>query len=450
MRHIPPRVRLPVAAFSLFCLPAPASAQETTTLAESFRPGHAYKVDVSVKIDGKLALPTERGKPPPLVPVVGVSRLTYDERLLESDDANSQKAVRAYREVTFKRVTGTVTQDAGIRPSVRRMVLIRANDRRAPFSPDGPLTWGEMDVVRTDVFLPAAVPGLLPQGPVKAGQTWKASAAAVAELTDMQKVDEGDLVVKFEGVATVDGKRVARLHVAGKVRGVNEDGPNRQTLDGTAYFNLEANLLTYLSVRGTHELLDGTSGQTMGVVEGQFVMSRSPLAEPPADLSDASLRGLGLKPDAENTLMLYDDPGLGVRFLYPRGWRVGAVQGKQVTLDHTRLGGGVLITVEPPAKVPTADDYRREVTGFLGKELAAVKVVAPPARVRPEPGQLDRFTLDAAFEKDAARLEYAVLRQADGGATVAARLPAAVAAELKADVERVMRSLSVTKRIEEK
>jgi hypothetical protein len=231
---------------------------------------------------------------------------------------------------------------------------------------------------------------------------------------------------------------------------VNEDGPSRQKLDGTGYFNLETKLLTYLSIKGTHELLDGTTGQTMGVVEGQFVMTRLPLTPLPADLSGDSLRGLGLKPDAENTLLLYDDPRLGVRFLYPRGWRVGAVQGKQLTLDHARLGAGVLITVEPAAKVPTADDYLREVTAFLQKEKATVTVAAKPDRVRGDPGQLDRFALNAAFEKDAARLEYAVLKQTDGGATVAARLPAASAADLRTDVERVIRSLSITKPIGEK
>ena len=42
------------------------------------------------------------------------------------------------------------------------MVVIKAGERKAPFSPDGPLTWGEIDVVRTDVFNPALVPGLLP------------------------------------------------------------------------------------------------------------------------------------------------------------------------------------------------------------------------------------------------------------------------------------------------
>src|SRR6476620_10813617 len=110
-------------------------------------------------------------------------------------------------------------------------------------------------------------------------------------------------------------------------------------------------------------------------------MTRSPLTELPPDLSDASLKGLELKPTAENTLMLYDNPQLGVRFLYPRGWRVGAVQGKQVTLDHAR-GAGALITVEPTAKVPAADDYLKEATAFLQKQKGEVTATDRPTRVR--------------------------------------------------------------------
>ena len=229
-----------VAAFSagLILLSAgPSAAQEAVVLSETFKPGHAYHVDVQVKMSGKLALPTAKGKPPQIVPVEGVSRLTYDERILDSDDAMTQKAVRSYREVEFKRVVGTNSQDAGIRPSVRRMVVIRTGERRAPFSPDGPLTWGEIDVVRTDVFNPAAIPGLLPTGPVKPGQSWKATAAAVIELTDMEKVEEGGLTVEFLGMTTLLGKPAAKLRISGTVRGVNEDGPNRQKLEGTAYFN---------------------------------------------------------------------------------------------------------------------------------------------------------------------------------------------------------------------
>ncbi len=422
-------------------------AQEAT-LTESFKPGHTTKVEIQVKLTGKLALPsTEKGKPGQLVTVAGTSRLAYEERVLPADDAALLKTVRAYRDVEFERTVGEAKQDAIIRPSVRRMVVIKSGSRKAPFSPDGPMTWGELDVVRTDVFNPALIPGLLPTAPVKPGQSWKASAASVAELTDMEKVEDGAIAVEFVGVAKVGGKQLARLKISGTVRGVNEDGPNRQKLDGTAYFDPESGILTYLSVKGTKELLDG-KGQTVGVIEGQFAMTRATVAKMPPDLSDAALGDLDLKPGAENTLLLYDNSDLGVRFLYPRGWRVGAVQGKQVTLDHAR-GGGILVTVEAPEKVPTADDYLKETLAFLEKQKATVTGTDKLTRVRAEPVQLDRFALDATIGSNKLRLEYAVLRQTDGGVTVAATLPAADT-DLCPEVARIVRSLAVTKKIEEK
>ena len=424
------------------------AGQEAVTLSERFEPGHISKVDVGVKLSGKLAVPTDKAKAPQLVALTGHSRVTYDERVLAADEPGMLKAVRVYSQVEFVRVTGGSTQDAGIRPSVRRMVVIKTDGRRAPFSPDGPLTWGEIDVVRTDVFNPSVVPGLLPPGPVKKGQSWKASAAAVAELTDMEKVDSGAIEVELLGVTEIERKRVARLRISGTVKGVNEDGPNEQSLEGTAYFDLDAGLLTYLSIKGTHKLLDGT-GQTVGVIEGQFSMTRARIDRPPAELSDSALSIVALKPTAENTLLLYDNVELGVRFLYPRGWRVGAVQGRQVTVDHAR-GAGMLITVEPAARVPSAEDYLTESTAFLAKQKAEITATDKPTRVRSEPVLLDRFGLDATFGMDKARLEYAVLKQTDGGATVAARIPAPEVASVKPEVERIIRSLSVTRKIEGK
>ncbi|MBA4189199.1 MAG: hypothetical protein C0467_14470 [Planctomycetaceae bacterium] len=424
-----------------------ASAQDAVALQEKFDPGHTSRVEVVVKLTGKLSVPLQKGKAPELVTIAGISRVSYEERVLPPDDVGTLKAVRAYRDVQFERTLGTNTQDAGIRPSVRRMVIIKSENRRAPFSPDGPLTWGEIDVVRTDVFNPAVIPGLLPTIPVKKGQTWKVSAVAVAELTDMEKVEEGEITAELVGVTEIGKQRVARLRISGTVRGVNQDGPSRQKIEATAYFDLDAGILTYLSLKGTHELLDG-SGQTVGRIEGQFTMARSRVEQLPPDLSDASLRGLDLRPTTENTLLLHDDPRLGVRFLYPRGWRVGAVQGKQVTLDHAR-GAGILITVEPSSKVPTAEDYAKEITAFLQKQKATVTGDEKPRRVRAEPVQLDRFAFDATFGTDKARLEYAVLTQSDGGVTVAGRIPAVEVELLKPEVERVIRSLSLTKKIEE-
>jgi hypothetical protein len=123
------------------------------------------------------------------------------------------------------------------------------------------------------------------------------------------------------------------------------------------------------------------------------------------------------------------------------------VQGKQVTLDHAR-GAGALITVESASRVPTIDEYRKEVLAFLDKQKAEVKAITNPTRVRSEPAQLDRFGLDATFAMEPIRMEYAVLKQRDGGLTLAIRIPAAEAATLEPEVDRILRSLSVTKKIE--
>ena len=101
---------------------ASAPAQEVA-LSEPFKPGHTTKIDVQVKVSGKLALPpTGKEKEAKLVTVSGTSKVSYEERVLPPEDAELLKTVRAYREVQFERTVGAVKQDAGIRPSVRRLV----------------------------------------------------------------------------------------------------------------------------------------------------------------------------------------------------------------------------------------------------------------------------------------------------------------------------------------
>src|SRR4051794_40534430 len=110
-----------LAAIGITSAAADASAQEVR-LAEDFKDGHTYKADVQVRFSGKLALPSqEKGKPPQVVTLAGVSRLVYDERVLPAEDAGTTRTVRVYREAEFRRIIGSNNQEAGIRPSVRRM-----------------------------------------------------------------------------------------------------------------------------------------------------------------------------------------------------------------------------------------------------------------------------------------------------------------------------------------
>lgn len=409
-------------------------AQGPVRMNERFDPAEATHVEVKVSLAGRLAVPDEKGQPR-AAPVSGTSTLSYDERPLPRDRANTDKVVRLYQTVRFERTVDGRPETADLRPEVRRVVVQRSPEgRKAPFSPGGPLTAGELDVVRTDLFSPALVPGLLPDREVRPGDRWKASPAAVADLTDFDPIEGGELVVTFAGVVSPDGRQLAKLNIAGTVTGRSEDGPARQSFDGVAYFDLRANRLSYLNLAGTQQFL--TDRQVIGEVRGTVVVTRGPAARP-LDVREPPKESVATE---DNTQLLFDDPGLGLRFLYPRRWKVGPPKGRQVTLDEP-AGGGLLLTREPAGRLPTGDAFRRETLDFLKQQKWPVGTVSPVRKA----GVVERFGLDAEANGQRVWLEYAVVNGADGGVTVAVRLPWADREARLREFDRILRNLTVMK-----
>ncbi len=420
----------------------PARAEEAVRLQERLAPDHQYQVRTRVQLSGSLTVPAEKGKPAPRpLSLTGESAIDYDERILTVERGRVSKTVRAFRRIDLERHLGDTTQKTTLRPSVRRVVLMRLNNAEVPFSPDGPLTWGEIDLLRTDVFTPALA-GLLPAGAVRVGDRWKADAVAVQELTDLEHVDEGELECRLESVRTVEGRRQARVLLKGAVRGTNEDGPTRQELEGEYHFDLGSNHLAYLSLRGRHLLLDG-DGKEMGKVEGRFHLTRQLIGRS-AELSDESLRGVRLEPTAENTRLLYENADLGLSFLHPRRWRLSGVQGQQVTLDSAD-GSGVLLTVDPPQRVPTGGQLLRESRAWMEKQKARVLRATLPEVVASSPAALEHFAIEAEMGGQRFVMDYYVARQAAGGVSRAARLLPRDAAVLQKEVEDIARSIRLRK-----
>jgi hypothetical protein len=423
-------------------LAVPARGDEPVRLSERFTPGYQYHVNVRVDLSGTLTLPAEKGRPvPQSLSVDGNSAIEYDERVLTMDQGGVvRKTVRLCRRTEFHRTLGSRAQESGLRPAVRRLVILRRDNTEVPFSPDGPLTWGEIDLVHTDVFTPALT-GLLTDRPVRPGDRWTATDGAVRELTDLERIDEGKVECRLEQVTTTDGRRQARVALAGSVRGLNEDGPNRQSLEGYFYFDVESNHLSYLYLKGVHALLDKDSRE-VGRVEGRFVLTRQAGTSCP-ELTDDALKGVALEPDADNTLLLYDNPDAGVRFLYPRRWRVGVLQGTQITLDGAD-GNGLLLTLDPPARVPGGPQFQAESRAWLQKQRANILREEPVRRVRAEPA-LDAFALEAELGGQKFLMDYYVLRQSVGGATLAARLVPADREAARREVDRLARSITRTR-----
>src|SRR5437667_7486776 len=214
--HVAALVRAAIAV-PLICASS-AAADEPVRLQERFAPGSQYHVSCRVELSGTLALPADKSQaaPKPLT-VTGTSAIEYDERVLTvANDGQVQKTVRIYRRVDFDRKVGDQPQKTTIRPAVRRLIVLRLKHKEVPFSPDGPLTWGEIDLVRTDVFTPALA-GMFPQGSARPGERWAATNAAIEELTDMERIDEGRIECRLEEITTLSGRRHARVSFAGTV-----------------------------------------------------------------------------------------------------------------------------------------------------------------------------------------------------------------------------------------
>jgi len=422
-------------------LPATLAAQEAIALRERFPAGYQYHVSTRVELLGQLTPPAgAKGEPQRPVAVSGQSAIEYDERVLDSADNQARKTIRIYRRVELQRKLGDEPQETGLRPAVRRLVILRSKTVEVPFSPDGPLLWGEIDLVRTDIFTPALV-GLLPDQAVRVGQRWNAGAGAIQELTDLERVEQGGLECKLEELTTLAGRRHARVALAGKVAGVNEDGPSRQEIDGYFYFDLESQHLSYLSFRGVHFLMDG-NGKESGRIEGRFVLTRQALQRS-ADLGDPALKGLTTEPNADNTQLLYENPELGLKLLYPRRWRVGGVRGRQLVLDEVN-GSGLLLTLDPLNRTPTGAQFLAESREFLLKQQTKINRIEAPRRLQGAPQELEHFGLEIEKSGEKATMDYYVGRQALGGITIAARLLPLELPALRKDVEKIARSVTIT------
>jgi hypothetical protein len=434
-------------AVVLLLIYAGSAFAQSYTLAESFDTKSAYRVELRANISGVVTLPGVNDKPSALVNMTGKSQIVYDERPLADEDATTRKTVRAYRVVEFTRKFGDTEQKATIREPVRRMIVLRSEQgKKAPFSPEGALTYSEIDVVKNDLFSPTLVAGLLPKGDVKVGDTWKASNAAIMDLTDLDTIEDGELKLELTNVVTVNNRQQAKIAMTGSVRGTNEDGPNRQKIEGTIYFDIDRKRLSYMKLSGTHELLN-KDGKSTGKIEGTFVMAREE-ANQTQLISEDALKGIDLKPSEENSMLLFDNPDLGISFKYPRRWRVGVVQGRQITLEESQ-GGAILMTVCSAANTPSVKLFQEELRTILDKQKAKLEPFSATKLFSEKP-KMERFTTRVETTAGVAELDDTILSSADGGVTVAARLPEKMSKELRPDVDRVLKSLQITRKIAER
>jgi hypothetical protein len=110
-------------------------------------------------------------------------------------------------------------------------------------------------------------------------------------------------------------------------------------------------------------------------------------------------------------------------------------------------GAGLLVTLDTVDGVPTAARYLREALKELQDRGAKVLDRSGPSRLA---DGIDRFTIDAQFGGDKVVMSYWVVRQEKGAATLAASVPDRHRDARLKELDGLVRSFAVVRRLDGK
>jgi hypothetical protein len=251
---------------------------------------------------------------------------------------------------------------ASLRPDVALLVAEK-RERGWPvivFSPAGPLSWSELELVQT-VGDPVALADLLPAEAVRVGEHWKVRDTAAKAMSGYDTLTANNLEATLE---SVDDDR-ARIRLKGRIEGLAYGGPGVIGCEGFATFDRQA-------ARINHVDLNRVETRQPGPVEAGLdltstLMVARDAAEPSASLSDAALANvpLGVGPHSES--LRITAPGGRATLLVDRHWHIFWEDSRMSVLK--RLDGGQIIAQCNLMVAPSAGQGRHQDPGQFRDDI---------------------------------------------------------------------------------
>ncbi|HKI37936.1 MAG TPA: hypothetical protein VKA46_39140 [Gemmataceae bacterium] len=360
---------------------APIATAQTYPLSETVKAGDCFRVRLEMDLTGEIKVSRD-GKSASL-PLTAKATHEFPERVLVVGDKGLvEKSARVYETATATITVARDTETKSLRKERRLLVAQRPKDQALTYSPNGPLTRGELELVG-DHFDTLCVTGLLPGKEVAVGDTWKVNNSAAQALCHFDGLTDQDLTCKLEAVKD----KVARVSVSGPANGIELGAMVKLKIDATYHFDLEAKRLTWLEWKQTDARDQGPANPAL-TATSTTTLTRKPIERPDA-LADMAL--VSVPPDFKvpETLLVveYRHPKGKFELNYARDWQVVGEPQERLILRLMERGDFVAqatITPWTPAekgKHLSADEFKAAVTDTPGweaeKELQAGEV--PPA-----------------------------------------------------------------------
>lgn len=302
-------------ALAVLASAVPATGQDTPAvrLAEEVKPGDCFRYELGLTVTGKMKV--DRGGKAESLPLSAKARHQFVERAEVAAENGVGQAVRHYAEAASETVIGVDRTRRTLGADRRLIVAQRAADGTLHYSPDGPLTRDELDLV-AEHFDTLCLPGLLPNKEVKPGDTWPIDAGAAQAACLFHGLAKNGLVGKLVEVSS----GAAVFTVEGTAEGVEHGAAVRVAVKARGRFDLAAKRVVGLAWEQTDDRDQGPVNPAMEV-KAELTVTRTPVAAGPKDLDAVAgkLPADGKVPEAA-TQLRYADPAGRFTLAYSRDW----------------------------------------------------------------------------------------------------------------------------------
>jgi len=342
-------------------------------LRESSALGRPSRVSVAMKAEGTLRpAPAEGQKPPKPLAITAESRLLAVEVPLSIGKAGS--ATRVARKVVqaASAINGEIRPLASeLRPEVALVVAEIKEGGVVAYSPGGPLTRSELELVEGDGD-PLLLPALLPSKGVEVGSKW------IVEEVGSRSLSGYDVLAtnRLEATVVSMDADLARIALKGEIRGAARGGEGVMRLEGELTFDCKLNRVNRLSI-GRSEVRKPGPVEAGLEFQSTLVVERAD-AEAPPELAEAALAGLPVVPSPEMLLLEYTPPGGIYSIRHDRAWHLFHDDTRQAVLKRLDRGEVVAqcnLTMGPMAAKgqhldPSA--FREDLKKAIGTRLVAI------------------------------------------------------------------------------
>lgn len=337
---------------------------QTINLVESAQPKECLRIELTTRVDGE-RLFTQDGANKSQKTTLAATH-TYTEKALMGG-AGGVKAARHYTAAQSSLTIDGQSSAATLRPERRLAVAQRTNAGLLAYSPAGPLTREEVELI-SEHFDTLALPGLLPTSPVNVNDTWKIGNDAVQGLCSFDGLLSHELTGRLVKV-TGDQATVA---VTGVAKGIELGAQVALTVTATATVDLTKKHIVALEWK-QEDLRDQGPASPGFKATVVITLKREPVSGP-KELTDAALESIptGFEVPAAMTALTFRDAEGRFDLAYSRDWRLTGAKAGQTTLRLMERGDFVAqATVTPwqkaePGSHMPEKDFREAVLSSPG------------------------------------------------------------------------------------